>query len=373
MERDEADSEQLQKLFGLDHLATRMRRNAESLVVLAGVDTRRQWSSPVPAIDVVRGALGEVEDYERAEITQLDEMSVKGSAVAELTHLIAELLENALNYSPPNRPVEIRGRAHGGGYTLTIADHGVGMPEDELAVANTRLSGHESFTVAPSRYLGHYVVGRQSTRLGLTVSLAPTPTGGTTAIIELGPVVATETAEESAPATPGRRKARRSAEPAAEAPAPAAAEPTATPHEPGKRRSRRHATAEAEAGATTGPGAESEVDGPSWASVPGTAEEPAATAVATDDRTVTAEAAIARTEPETVDAVVGTTTSGYKRRVRGENAPDLNVRAARAGGAKRKKSGAESMRTALSTMQSGMQRSQSEGDEPTEPRVAEER
>src|SRR6185295_9282455 len=108
---------------------------------------------------------------------------------ADVTHLVAELLENALTHSPPHRPVEIRGRAHPAGYRLLIVDHGVGMEPEELAVANTRLSGGESFTVAPSRYLGHYVVGRQATRMGLDVVLRDTPGGGTTCVIEIGPVI----------------------------------------------------------------------------------------------------------------------------------------------------------------------------------------
>ena len=192
MERQESDPAELQKLFTLDHLATRMRRNAESLLLLAGLEPHRQWSAPVALIDVLRGSLGEVEDYDRVEINRLDEATVHGSAAADLTHLVAELLENALNFSPPGRNVEMIGNARAGGYTLRIVDHGVGMERPDLAQANVRLSGGESFTVAPSRYLGHYVVGIQSARLGVHVSLEDTPEGGITAVIDITAVLATE-------------------------------------------------------------------------------------------------------------------------------------------------------------------------------------
>ena len=111
MERQESDPDELQKLFTLDHLATRMRRNAESLLLLAGLEPHRQWSAPVAIVDVLRGALGEVEDYDRVVIEELDAATISGTAAADLTHLVAELLENALNFSPPGRDVEIIGRA----------------------------------------------------------------------------------------------------------------------------------------------------------------------------------------------------------------------------------------------------------------------
>src|SRR5690606_25580130 len=97
MEREETDPDSLQKLFTLDHLATRMRRNAESLLLLAGLEPHRQWSAPVSLIDVIRGALGEVEDYARVEIARFDDATVNGTMAADLTHLVAELLENALH------------------------------------------------------------------------------------------------------------------------------------------------------------------------------------------------------------------------------------------------------------------------------------
>jgi hypothetical protein len=192
MERQESDPAELQKLFTLDHLATRMRRNAESLLLLAGLEPHRQWSAPVALIDVLRGSLGEVEDFDRVDIDRLDEATINGSAAADLTHLVAELLENALNFSPPGRNVQMVGNARPGGYTLRIIDFGVGMERTDLAQANVRLAGGESFTVAPSRYLGHYVVGIQASRLGVKVVLEDTPDGGTTAVIDLSAVLATD-------------------------------------------------------------------------------------------------------------------------------------------------------------------------------------
>jgi anti-sigma regulatory factor (Ser/Thr protein kinase) len=332
MERNEADTDQLHKLFGLDHVATRMRRNAESLVVLAGVETRRQWSGPVPVIDLLRGALGEVEDYERAEIVELDEVMVNGTALADATHLVAELLENALTYSPPGRNVEVRGHAHAGGYRLTIVDHGVGMPAEDLAVANTRLAGGESFTVAPSRYLGHYVVGLHARRLGLTVTLRDTPRGGTTAEIEIGAMIAgTEPAPEPKAKTPtplDGRYAHRSLA-TTNTPAPDQNHPPET-------------LAEA-----LGHG-------------------PAASADDTLDNLPPA-------PPEPVPAepapAVAKTDSGYSRRVRGANAPNTSVKAARTETTVRQKSGgADAIRTALNSMKAGIVRSQTETDDRQEER-----
>ena len=186
MEREEADPKLLERLFSLDHLATRMRRNAESLLLLAGLEPHRQWSAPVPIVQVIRGAMGEVENYQRISLRSLDEATVKGSAAADVTHLVAELLENALRFSPPDREVEVIGRAVNGDYQLAIVDAGMGMSDVEMDEANRRLSGQESFTVAPSRYLGHYVVGVQAARLGIQVRLQNSPGTGVTARITLG-------------------------------------------------------------------------------------------------------------------------------------------------------------------------------------------
>jgi signal transduction histidine kinase len=185
LERDETDPDTLDGLFKLDHLATRMRRNAESLLVLAGVEPPRQWSAPVPAADVVRAALGEVEDYQRVSVRHLEPASITGVVAADLAHVLAELIENALTFSPPEEQVEIKGRLTRDGYTVAITDNGLGMSELELTRANRRLAGAESFTVAPSRYLGHYVAGHLASRMGVSIELTAGPAGGTTARVDV--------------------------------------------------------------------------------------------------------------------------------------------------------------------------------------------
>ena len=140
LEQRETDPETLDNLFRLDHLATRMRRNAASLLVLAGQEASRQWSAPVPLSDVVRAALGEVEDYKRVNVREMRGVMVSGSSSGDLVHLVAELLENALSYSAPGSPVEIMGRRLPDGFALSIMDEGLGMSPAERDAANARLS-----------------------------------------------------------------------------------------------------------------------------------------------------------------------------------------------------------------------------------------
>jgi signal transduction histidine kinase len=185
LERNETDPDTLEGLFRLDHLATRMRRNAESLLVLAGIDPPRQWSAPVKVSDVVRAALGEVEDYQRVVVRNLEPASVTGAVAADIAHVLAELIENGLTFSPPEQSVEVKGRLTTAGYTLAITDNGLGMAPADVERANRRLAGKESFTVAPSRYLGHYVAGHLASRLGVVVELQDSPAGGITARIDV--------------------------------------------------------------------------------------------------------------------------------------------------------------------------------------------
>jgi HAMP domain-containing protein len=185
LERNEADPDTLEGLFRLDHLATRMRRNAESLLVLAGIEPPRQWSAPVKLSDVVRAALGEVEDYQRVVVRNLEPASVTGAVAADIAHVLAELIENGLSFSPPEQSVEVKGRLTTAGYTLAITDNGLGMAPSDVERANRRLAGQESFTVAPSRYLGHYVAGHLASRLGIVVELQDSPAGGITARIDV--------------------------------------------------------------------------------------------------------------------------------------------------------------------------------------------
>ncbi|WP_412543119.1 nitrate- and nitrite sensing domain-containing protein [Longispora sp. K20-0274] len=181
LEQDEADPGALANLFELDHLATRMRRNAESLLVLVGETSPRRWAAPVPVADVVRAAVAEVEEYRRVVLRRLDDASVAGAAVSDLAHLLAELVENALSFSPPDIDVEIYGRRVGAQYLIAVVDQGVGMNRDDLARANARLRDPESFLSAPTRYLGHYVVGTLARLLHVDVEIAPSPVTGVTA------------------------------------------------------------------------------------------------------------------------------------------------------------------------------------------------
>jgi signal transduction histidine kinase len=187
LEHNETDPDTLANLFRLDHLATRMRRNAESLLVLAGIDPPRKWTAPVRVTDAIRAALGEVEDYQRVTVRAVEPTTVLGTAAADLAHLLAELIENALIFSPPDQTVEIRGRVQPAGYTLAVIDSGLGMPPEELARANRRLAGAESFTIAPSKYLGHYVAGNLAARHGINVTLHNSPGHGITATVNLPP------------------------------------------------------------------------------------------------------------------------------------------------------------------------------------------
>ncbi|NUP51621.1 MAG: sensor histidine kinase [Catenulispora sp.] len=185
LEDGETDEDRLARLFEVDHLATRMRRNAESLLVLVGEAAPRRWAEPLSVLDLIRAAMSEVEDYPRVALRRVDEARVSGAVVPEVAHLLAELLENGLQFSPPGCEVEISGQHSADGYLITITDHGIGMTAEASAAANAKLRGREQFDVAPTRFLGHYVVGRLAERLGARVGLTASPAGGTIARIEL--------------------------------------------------------------------------------------------------------------------------------------------------------------------------------------------
>ncbi|MFX0574837.1 nitrate- and nitrite sensing domain-containing protein [Nocardia nepalensis] len=177
-EREELDPKALSNLFELDHLATRMRRNAESLLVLVGAASPRRWAEPIALTDVIRAGLSEVDDYRRVVLRRVDDIAITGAVVSDLAHILAELIENGLAFSPPDLEVEIYGRKLPTGYLLAVVDHGVGMPVEQLDEANARLRGETDFVIAPTRYLGHYVVGRLARRLGIDVDLNVSPVSG---------------------------------------------------------------------------------------------------------------------------------------------------------------------------------------------------
>ena len=219
LESKEQDPDLLENLFRLDHLATRMRRNAESLLVLAGAEPTRRRAKPVALADVVRVAIGEVEDFTRVGLHDLDEAIVAGNLAVDLSHLLSELMENATHFSPPETAVEVGGQfGPGGAYVLTVTDHGIGMSGDDLAQANELLANPPLVGLALGRSLGFIVVGRIAARLGLRVHLNASPAGGVTAVIELTPDLV---------ARPGQAEPRDPLidRPATEAPADARAEP----------------------------------------------------------------------------------------------------------------------------------------------------
>jgi PAS domain S-box-containing protein len=202
LERNEADPDRLDELFRMDHLATRMRRNVENLIVLSGVDQRRRWSASVPLPDVVEAAVAEVEDYSRVQVTGIDDLTLAGQAASDVAHLLAELVENATSFSSPSTTVDVSGSPAGTGYVLEIEDHGIGMSDDELAEANRRLAEPLAADVAVSRMMGFHVVGRLAARHGIRVQLRHCWFGGITALVLLPAVLVGSDGEHPAMAPP---------------------------------------------------------------------------------------------------------------------------------------------------------------------------
>ncbi|WP_329570030.1 sensor histidine kinase [Kitasatospora sp. NBC_01266] len=183
MERRTEDPAELEDLFKLDHLTTRMRRHAEGLIILSGGSPGRAWRKPVRMVDVVRAAVGEVEDYARVIVRPFPSTGLLGSAVADVTHLIAELVENAAVFSPPQTQVTVQGEVVAHGFALEIDDRGLGLSEPALAEINQRLEVEQAFDLTDTDRLGLFVVSRLARRHGIRVSLRASPYGGTTAVV----------------------------------------------------------------------------------------------------------------------------------------------------------------------------------------------
>ncbi|GAA3443414.1 nitrate- and nitrite sensing domain-containing protein [Planomonospora venezuelensis] len=183
MQRRATDPDSLDDLFRLDHLTTRMRRHAEGLIILSGAAPGRAWRRPVPAIDAVRAAIAEVEDYKRVNVAPLPEVLLDGEAVADIAHLLAELVENATVYSPPQTVVTVRGEMVANGFAVEVEDRGLGLGPVEYAEINARLADPPEFDLADSDRLGLFVVGRLATRHGIQIVLRASSFGGTTAIV----------------------------------------------------------------------------------------------------------------------------------------------------------------------------------------------
>ncbi|MEV0943880.1 nitrate- and nitrite sensing domain-containing protein [Micromonospora wenchangensis] len=232
MERREHDAEELEDLFRVDHLATRMRRNAENLIVLSGATPGRAWRRNVPMVDVVRGAVAEVEDYTRVDVLPLGPVALAGRAVGDVIHLLAELIENGLSFSPPNTTVEVRGQLVTAGYAIEIEDRGLGLTGEELAAANRRIGDRSELNLADAARLGLYVVSRLTERHGVKVQLKESAYGGTTAVV----LIPSELVVPGDPSPSGAQPVlaagppASAAPPAGAAPIPAAVPPaTATP------------------------------------------------------------------------------------------------------------------------------------------------
>jgi signal transduction histidine kinase len=204
LEQGEQDPERLSSLFQMDHLATRMRRNSENLLVLAGHDESRRWNQPVALVDVLRAALSEIEQYERVTLNVQPGIAARGQAVSDVVHLTAELVENATSFSAADTPVTIAGHLlSSGGVLLEITDQGVGMGAEEMAHANWRLDNPPVVDVAVSRRMGLFVVARLAARHGIRVRLRPAASGGLIALVWLpDETIMHETPDD----TPGMRR-----------------------------------------------------------------------------------------------------------------------------------------------------------------------
>ena len=204
LEQTEQDSSRLSSLFRLDHLATRMRRNSENLLVLAGHEAPRKWTQPVALVDVLRAAISEIEQYDRITLNVQSGLVIAGKAASDVVHLVAELVENATTFSRKDTQVHVTGQLLvSGGVLIEITDEGLGIPEQELAYANWRLDNPPVIDVAVSRRMGLFVVGRLAARHGIKVRLRRAQSGGLSALIWVPETVA-ET-EAAAPVGSRRR------------------------------------------------------------------------------------------------------------------------------------------------------------------------
>jgi len=186
LERKTTDPGELEELFHLDHLATRMRRNAEDLIVLSGAKPARRWGRPVALNDVVRGAIAEVEDYTRVDLLPVAGVGLAGQAgPGDVIHLLAELIENATSFSPPHTKVHIAGQQAATGYVVEIEDRGIGMSDPELVEANARLASPPTMDLALSQRLGLFVVARLAEHHGIKVKLRHSWYGGVAALVWL--------------------------------------------------------------------------------------------------------------------------------------------------------------------------------------------
>jgi signal transduction histidine kinase len=207
LEQKASDPATLADLFPLDHLTTRMRRHAEGLIILSGAAPGRSWSEPVPVIDVIRGAVAEVEDYKRVTVLTRAEDAVAGLAAADMIHLLAELIENATLSSPSGTRVEVRAERVANGFAIEIDDRGLGIEAGQLRTINEQLAQPPDFDLANADQLGLFVVGKLAARHGVRVALRPSPYGGTTAVVLMPNSIVVPANETEADTQPDLRPA----------------------------------------------------------------------------------------------------------------------------------------------------------------------
>ena len=205
LEQKASDPATLADLFPLDHLTTRMRRHAEGLIILSGAAPGRSWSEPVPVIDVIRGAVAEIEDYKRVTVLTRAEDAVAGLAAADMIHLLAELIENATLSSPSGTRVEVRAERVANGFAIEIDDRGLGIEAGQLRTINQQLAKPPDFDLANADQLGLFVVGKLAARHGARVALRPSPYGGTTAVVLMPNSIVVPVSETEADTDPGLR------------------------------------------------------------------------------------------------------------------------------------------------------------------------
>jgi signal transduction histidine kinase len=200
LSRGEQDTERLANLSKLDHIASRMHRNSQNLLVLAGHDLSSGWNRPVTLVNVINAAVAEVEGYERVVVEAQPEVAVRGPAVGDLAHLCAELAENATSFSAADMPVDISGRVLStGGVLVEIADGGIGMTEKEMAYANWQLENPSAADINVAKWMGLFVVARLAARHGIRVRLRPGEPGGLTALVWLPDEVLTHQGAAASP------------------------------------------------------------------------------------------------------------------------------------------------------------------------------
>ena len=171
MEQRAEEPDQLADLFRIDHLTTRMRRHAEGLIILSGESTGRSWREPVPFVDVIRAAVAEVEDYTRVIVESRSKTALVGRAVADVIHLLAELIENATAFSSPQTQVSVLGHLVSQGFAVEVQDRGIGIPERQLEKINRDLASLPDFDLSNSDRLGLFITGRLAHRHAIRVTL----------------------------------------------------------------------------------------------------------------------------------------------------------------------------------------------------------